>query len=318
MTSVSWACGFSLLVAILSILFTFYRPPSLPPNLSNTDLRTYLELQFMAFKYSTPYQVLTYGPSHDDMVLVLDLPQDEVYKSWLSLSRTLEWSISKGGFPGSQAPLPHAIMSSVTEAVSPWVEVVFRKRIKPSTFVSGFVGQMCRDPDGSPLKESQYLPHADSGLRNLVSVHYLSDTASWPHGGGTGFFKHRATGNTRIDKKLCEKASYYFPDSHYTFTCRDNFPLLDPDLGRPKVESDPTKDFPGVTGEYGEYDIIEVVPFKPNRIVIYMSYQLHSAVIGAEGQDALSCDFAADTRRAAFSYQWTGRTASERRKWRKV
>jgi hypothetical protein len=67
---------------------------------------------------------------------------------------------------------------------------------------------------------------------------------------------------------------------------------------------DPDKDFPGVTGDYGEYDLMHVAPYRTNRFVIYQSNQLHSGIITLEGAKHLSCDPKGRHRRTAASYFW--------------
>merc|ERR1712224_296346 len=94
---------------------------------------------------------------------------------------------------------------------------------------------------------------------------------------------------------------------HYAAKCQRSFGEGDQsgkDGKGHKYVVDSSKDFPGVTGDFGEYDLMHVVGYRANRIVMYYSNQLHSGIMTKEGSDNLSCDPKAKHRRTAVSYVW--------------
>lgn len=89
------------------------------------------------------------------------------------------------------------------------------------------------------------------------------------------------------------------PYTDYAWTCRDNMGHYNP-----KLEHDPSLKLVGETDDFGEYEILDMVKHKPNRIVLYRNNILHSSFVTEGGATNLSCDPDGKYRRTGISYNW--------------
>jgi len=250
------------------------------------------------------YSVTNVGGHRDSKVLVIDLPRDsELLSQWQEAASNAAFGNSNVAYPGVNAPLPDGMVEQVSDVVAGLVRRVFpNAKFDRLSAPHGFVGQLCRSPKHPVLKESQYYPHIDEIAEppKVVALHYLADdNVTWPFGGGTGFFRHREIGLGHVTYETCLSDPVIdAPKSHYKWVCERH--LGYPNTRQPR--SDRRKDFPGVTGEYGEYELVHTVSYRTNRIVLYHNNLFHSALVTAEGAQHLSCDPKAEHRRTTATY----------------
>lgn len=242
-------------------------------------------------------ELIQIGSDTDSKALVLDLPQDSAsLKRWQRIASQAHYTRPEpGGFPGVLAELPRSYVEEMTGVLANVVQQVFGKKITADRF-DGFFGQVCQDPGNPGLAASQYLPHVDGRGKptTIVAVHYLADeNTTWPFGGGTGFYRHRKSGFDSVSPMSCKGSSELGRD-HFAALCNSN----------DNATVDSSKEYPGVTGDYGEYDLVHTVGYRANRIVLYYENQLHSGIITPKGSEKLNCDPNAEHRRTAASYFW--------------
>ncbi|QOL24560.1 hypothetical protein LP316_09330 [Thalassotalea sp. LPB0316] len=112
--------------------------------------------------------------------------------------------------------------------------------------------------DESELSLLQRLPHFDSTHEHYFAVlHYLNEQ---PHG-GTGLFRHKATGFESIDDQRIE---------HYLSICQQEIE----DFGEPK------QGYPNQST--AQFDCYYQIEYKANRVVIYPGKLLHSTMVDVD------------------------------------
>lgn len=97
-------------------------------------------------------------------------------------------------YPGLNAPLPEAYLHAVTRPLRPMLQKEFGIRADNDLNLWGFFALATQGPHS--LAPIQTIPHQDSSdPMQLALVHYLCAETM----GGTGFFRHRATGFEGVD-----------------------------------------------------------------------------------------------------------------------
>ena len=110
----------------------------------------------------------------------------------------------------------------------------------------------------SDLKPIQRLPHFDTtDPKRLALLHYLSPAET----GGTAFYRHKATGFEIVP-----------PDRLDTYS----------KTIQAEVEADGAPPLEYFTGQSARFERIGHVEAKPNRMIIYRSYRLHSGDIPSD------------------------------------
>jgi len=116
---------------------------------------------------------------------VLQNPQEMVAAAALANFTRPENS----AYPGLNAPAPQAYARALTEALRPLLHQGFGLPLKGTLTFFSFMGLTTLRPD--EMQPLQRIPHFDSpDPYRLAVVHYFCDPAF----GGTGFFRHQATG----------------------------------------------------------------------------------------------------------------------------
>ena len=159
-------------------------------------------------------------------------------------------------YPGLNAPLPLSYCHTVVNSLRGPIEAAFGLARSEHLKYFGFFA--VATVDATKASPVQKIPHHDSPDPNrLALVHYFCGE---PYG-GTGFFRHKQTGYESIDGAREE-----------TYV-----PLARKELAH--VEG--TAKFAGP--DMTNYDLIGQVAAVFNRLVIYRSHVLHSALLAAAG-----------------------------------
>ncbi|EGF92041.1 histidyl-tRNA synthetase, class IIA [Asticcacaulis biprosthecium C19] len=171
----------------------------------------------------------------------------------VAAARTAKFEMARHTrYPGLNAPLPAGFMQSLMPALQQMMTKVFG--IPPTLRMThfGFLGLPTLPPEA--LEPIQKIPHQDTPEHNrLASVYYMSVPT-----GGTGFFRHRATGYEVVT-----------PDrrAHYVATVSAELEAGGAALTR------------HVSAETPYFELIDWVPAAFNRLILYRSNALHSALI---------------------------------------
>ncbi|ESQ90592.1 hypothetical protein ABAC460_08880 [Asticcacaulis sp. AC460] len=155
-------------------------------------------------------------------------------------------------YPGLNAPLPDTYAATVVPALRHLMTTVFEIPEKLRMTQFGFLALATLGPEA--LEPVQKIPHQDTPEHNrLASVHYLCEP-----GGGTGFFRHRATGYEAVTPEQ---------RTHYVATVSEELEAGGSGLTR------------HVSADTPYFELIDWVPAAFNRLVLYRSNALHSALI---------------------------------------
>ncbi|ESQ75914.1 DUF6445 family protein [Asticcacaulis sp. AC402] len=160
-------------------------------------------------------------------------------------------------YPGLNAPLPAAYLTTLVPALRKLMAKVFEvpENLRLTQF--GFFALATLAPD--ELEPIQKIPHQDTPEhQRLASVHYLSEPSQGIGKAGTGFFRHRATGYEAVTPEQ---------RAHYVATVAAELETGGARLTRHVSEDTPC------------FELIDWVPAAFNRLVLYRSNVLHSALI---------------------------------------
>jgi hypothetical protein len=156
-------------------------------------------------------------------------------------------------YPGLNAPLPEAYYRTVVTALRGALEAAFGLSRAASLKYFGFFA-LATTPAGA-AQPIQKIPHHDSPDPNrLAMVHYL---CRGPHG-GTGFFRHKATGWQSIG-----------PDRHEPF------------LAASQDEHEDRAAYAG--GDMAHYEQVGEAEMVFNRLIVYRNHVLHAGLLGQGG-----------------------------------
>jgi len=159
-------------------------------------------------------------------------------------------------YPGLNAPLPlsycHAVVNSLRGPLEAAFGLASSARLKYFGF---FAVATLSTAQATPI---QKIPHHDSPDPNrLALVHYLCNERF----GGTGFFRHKRTGYESIDRV---REQTYVPMARTELT-----------------QAEPADTFAG--RDMANYELIGQVGAMFNRLIVYRSHVLHSALLSAAG-----------------------------------
>jgi hypothetical protein len=165
-------------------------------------------------------------------------------------------SVVGSGYPGLLGPAPHAYIDAMVRFVLPLLQQHWHiGPIRPRRARGNF-SLVTTPPDA--LSAEQRMPHVDAADPwQFAAVHYLCEAEH----GGTGFFRHRATGLATLDSALVE-----------TFNR-----VLD-------EEPAPPSGYPA--GDSAGFALIGACEARMDRLVIYRSSLFHSGLIHALPQHA--------------------------------
>jgi hypothetical protein len=159
-------------------------------------------------------------------------------------------------YPGVNAPLPEAYYRTVVTALRGPIEAAFG--LSQSVYLNYFGFFALATTPAADAEPIQKIPHHDCpDPDRLALVHYLCRA---PHR-GTGFFRHRATGFESVDET--RQANYVAAAQAELAQAGAAAAYAGPNMAT--------------------YDLIDQADLVFNRLIIYRSHVLHSALLGRGG-----------------------------------
>lgn len=169
--------------------------------------------------------------------------------------RNVDFEIDRiSKYPGVRAALPKQHVIAVLNPLLPMLYSVYgipkERRPRPKNQVYSLVSFAAED-----LQPKQRVPHADSSNPYYFPItHYLNDGKH----GGTGIFRHIPTGFENITTGRLDE----YVRSADGFIAKHGDSLTG-----------------YITASNEHYELVHVVDYKPNRVVIYPGSLLHSGMI---------------------------------------
>jgi len=157
-------------------------------------------------------------------------------------------------YPGIRAPLPREYVIAMLQAVYQPLYNIYnipkQKQLKPQDVFYSLI----TTPEAD-LSLPQRLPHFDTSRPYFfAATHYLN---AQKHG-GTGIFRHKATGYERVcDNRVTDYLKGI--NNH--------------------LDTEKTSGHSYVTQSNSQFELIDKIDYKENRLVIYPGNLLHSALI---------------------------------------
>lgn len=158
------------------------------------------------------------------------------------------------GYPGVRAPLPAQYAAAVLPQLEPLISRAFGL---PAPLQSKLIHQLFSlvAQPAETLQMLQRAPHFDNRCPfYFATVHYLAAGAH----GGTGIFRHRPTGFESVSE-----ARY----AQFVRAAEAHVRRHGPPPARYIRESD------------NHFELIEELPYRANRLLLYPGYLLHSGLI---------------------------------------
>lgn len=156
-------------------------------------------------------------------------------------------------YPGVNAPIPRSYYLTVITALRGPIEAAFE--LPRAAYVSYFGFFALATIGAADAQPIQKIPHRDSpDPDRLAMVHYLCRG----NFGGTGFFRHRATGYESVDAS--------------------RQPLYESTARRELIETPPAENR-YADARTSNYELIGQSEAVFNRLIIYRSHVLHTALL---------------------------------------
>ncbi len=193
------------------------------------------------------------GAERNPLLVIDDIFVDEDAAALAEHAASGAWAPPETTYyPGLNAPLPASYLRTLAPALRPTFARGFGLPMDMRLNVYGFFALATWGLERfGPL---QRIPHYDQpNPKSLAMVHYLCND----QGGGTAFFRHQATGHESIDAVRREAYMLSVADEIE----RDNQLLIN--YAGPKTPN---------------YEMIDRVEMRFNRIVLYQSHLLHCAL----------------------------------------
>ncbi len=167
-------------------------------------------------------------------------------------------------YPGERTPVDTDYGMTVLNAIAPIfynvIGIPSHLTLQPKSGSYSLLTQHEKD-----LELMQCLPHFDNTeMFSFAVLHYLNDGDF----GGTALYKHKPTGYENIN--AARKSHYMESAQHHIDT-----------VGNPEHKY--------FTRSTDHYELLEVIEYKPNRLIIYPSTLLHSAFIENPKKDVSNC-----------------------------
>lgn len=195
------------------------------------------------------------GLERQPLMIVDDVLQDP--QLMIDAARTTAFYIPEHtNYPGINARVPEAYYRAVITALRGPLEAAFG--LPRSVHLSYFGFFALATMSARAAQAIQRIPHRDSTNPNrLAMVHYLC------HGefGGTGFFRHRSTGFESVDAPR---------EPEYVSAAKR------------ELENTAASDVGFASERTMNYELIGQSPAVFNRLIVYRSHVLHSALLGDE------------------------------------
>ena len=204
-------------------------------------------------------QLLHLGEERQPLLVVDDVLDDP--EAMIEAARQADfYSPPHTNYPGLNANLPESYYRTVVTALRGPIAAAFGLPSDVYVKYFGYFGLATTSArDAQPV---QKIPHHDGPDPNrLAMVHYLG---RGDHG-GTGFFRHKATGFESVDQSR-----------HATYVAVAQAQLAERGVG--------TAVYPGA--DMADYDLIGQADGVFNRLIVYRNHVLHSALLGPEAGNA--------------------------------
>lgn len=195
------------------------------------------------------------GQERQPLLIVDDVLDDP--DAMIEAAREAEFYAPKHThYPGLNAPLPESYYRTVVTALRGPIAAAFGLSSDAYLKYFGFFALAT-----TPVREAepiQKIPHHDGpDPQRLAMVHYL---CRGDHG-GTGFFRHKATGFESIDR-----------DRHETYVAVAQAQLAARGVGAATYAGP----------DMADYQLIGQADCVFNRLILYRNHVLHSALLGPE------------------------------------
>ncbi|MEO0467857.1 MAG: DUF6445 family protein [Pseudomonadota bacterium] len=202
---------------------------------------------------SDDFEILTFGNEAEPLVVIDDFFSD---LEWLRrLAAQSEFGITSPHYPGIRAQADPNYLGERMQTLRTVLTKVFGMGQGASMVECAF--SIVTTPP-TELKPIQRLPHFDTtDPKRLALLHYLSPDET----GGTAFYRHAATGFEIVPPDRLELYSKAVQD---------------------EVSADGPPPYEYFRGQTSRFERIGHVEAKPNRMVIYRSYRLHSGDIPSD------------------------------------
>ncbi len=159
-------------------------------------------------------------------------------------------------YPGVRAPLPEPYTAAVIEAIVPLLRATYDIPSATAPRHVGFLSLVATPAER--LRVMQRLPHFDSRSPHYFAItHYLSPGAF----GGTGLYRHRPTGFESIS------------DARFNDFCLAGETWL-------RMHGEPPAAY--INGSTDHFERYHTIDYRPNRLVAYRGWLLHSGLIKPE------------------------------------
>ncbi|MBU2879895.1 MULTISPECIES: DUF6445 family protein [Aliiglaciecola] len=157
-------------------------------------------------------------------------------------------------YPGLRMPLPKQY---VVDYLKPLIQGFYKVFKIGQTLMprpkDNCLSLITKTPE--QLSAVQTLPHFDTNDPNLIAIiHYLGEGAH----GGTGFFRHKKTEFETINSHR----------KHIYLTHAQNY-LINNSHAKPAY----------CTAQHSEFECYKSIPYKPNRLIVFPGYLLHSSLL---------------------------------------
>ena len=216
-----------------------------------------------AIRMPPDIQALTIG-EHQALIIDDFLEDPEALKSIAIASQFSEYPNfhNKKGYPGIRADAPADYSSTITALLEPVIKANFEVPEELPLRKSVCAFSLTTMP-ASELSELQRTPHFDASTpQHFAVLLYLCDERH----GGTGFYRHRASGLQQITADNRER----YLDMYYEEVNRER----------------PAQRY--FDASNAQFEFLGMIPAKFNRLVIYRGSLLHTACI--HPQRSISAD----------------------------
>ncbi len=179
--------------------------------------------------------------------IIAELREYAVLKSDFALDQVTS-------YPGVRAALPRQYVITSIKSLLPYIYKIFKipSHLNPYPKDNNYSLVSKRGDELTPI---QTVPHFDTNNPYSISIiHYLNDGDF----GGTGFFRHKPTNYEYID--VARRSSYLKSIESYL---RNNISAV-----------------PAYCDEsHPEFEMYQSIDYKPDRMVIFQGYMLHSGLV---------------------------------------
>jgi hypothetical protein len=199
------------------------------------------------------------GQERQPLLIVDDVLADP--EAMIDAARDAEFYAPKHThYPGLNAPLPESYYRTVVTALRGPIAAAFGLSSDAYLKYFGFFALAT-----TPVREAepiQKIPHHDGpDPQRLAMVHYLG---RGDHG-GTGFFRHKATGFESVDH-----------GRHETYVAVAQAQMTARGVGAAAYAG----------ADMADYELVGQADCVFNRLIVYRNHVLHSALLGAEAGSA--------------------------------